>query len=180
MTTTHRIIKTLLLIGTLACLAWLMATPPADATDGACGIPQAKRAALKAHKALVKAKAADKEARHVLSATRYYSNHNYDDFCGRHIEDPAKVGRWVSLARKAGWPWSAMDTLMHVIARESSGYPGVPNSEGSGAAGLLQLMPGWYNGSYYDFPDFNPYDAYLNLYYGRKGWEESGWTPWAI
>jgi soluble lytic murein transglycosylase-like protein len=56
----------------------------------------------------------------------------------------------------------------------------VPNSEGSGAAGLLQLMPGWYNGSYYDFPDFNPYDAYLNLYYGRKGWEESGWTPWAI
>ena len=54
------------------------------------------------------------------------------------------------------------------------------NSQGSGAAGLLQLMPGWYAGDYYDFPPFNPLDPRKNLYYGYLGWKVSNWTPWAV
>jgi Sec-independent protein translocase protein TatA len=175
-----KLIGWLAILGIVVVIALLLMSGPAKAIEGARGIPQAKRDARQAHKELVKAQAKYREAQHILSATRYYSTHSYDDFCGRHIEDPTKVGRWVYLARKAGWPWNAMDKLMHVIARESSGYPGVSNSAGSGAAGLLQLMPGWYSGSYYNFPDFDPYNAYLNLYYGHKGWLESGWVPWAV
>jgi soluble lytic murein transglycosylase-like protein len=87
--------------------------------------------------------------------------------------------RWMPLARFAGWPESTLSTLAAIIMRESSGIESNMNHQGSGAAGLLQLMPGWYHGDYYNFPDFNPLDPYLNLYYGHRGWHVSGWGPWA-
>lgn len=146
---------------------------------GTCSPNEALRELRHAHQMAVRAERAEKEARHVYQATKLYSAHDYSDFAGREVA-PAPVGRWVRLARKAGWEWPQMDTLMHVIARESSGSASVDNGQGSGAAGLLQLMPGWYAGDYYNFPDFDPHDPYLNLYYGHKGWLVSGWSPWSL
>ena len=114
-----------------------------------------------------------REAKHVLRETRYYSHHDYSDFAGRYVE-PGPVGRWVWLAREVGWPWSTIDNLMHIIARESSGCATVPNSQGSGATGLLQLMPMHWEGK------FNPKDPRKNLSYGHKLYLEAGWSPWAL
>lgn len=164
----------------VAAAALLFIVGAASAQSQSCSPKQALRELRVAHRAVLRAERREKEARHVYKATVIYSVHNYDDFAMRHIEDPAKVGRWVRLARKAGWEWGNIDTLMHVVARESSGSASVENGEGSGATGLLQLMPGWYAGDYYDFPDFDPHDPYLNLYYGHKGWLVSGWSPWAL
>lgn len=125
-----------------------------------------------AHRAVVRAEAALREARHVESATRYYSKCDYSAFAGRHVE-PAAVGRWVFLARSAGWQWPQIDMLMHIIARESSGSRTAKNPS-STASGLLQELSMHWAGK------FDPFDAYLNL---RKGWQlycEAGWSPWAL
>lgn len=116
-----------------------------------------------------KAKAELRDAQRVLVATR-----RYDAAYG------AAVGRWVWLADDVGWPSWSWPRLFMIIDRESGGFPGIMNSQGSGAAGLLQLMPGWYCGDYYNFPTFNPRDPRKNLYYGHRGWLVSGWAPWSL
>jgi hypothetical protein len=117
------------------------------------------------------------EARHVLRATRYYSTHDYSDFAGRHVQ-PRPVGRWVWLARDTGWKWDDIDMLMHIIARESSGYPEVPNGQGSGAMGLLQWMPQWYNGAWHE--PFDPTNPRASLSVGVEVHASQGWGPWAL
>jgi soluble lytic murein transglycosylase-like protein len=66
-----------------------------------------------------------------------------------------------------------------IISRESGGNPNAANPTSS-ARGLLQLMSGWYAGDYYNFPDFDPLNPRLNLYYGHKGYLVSGWQPWSV
>jgi hypothetical protein len=166
--------KAVLLIGIVLCILWLAVASAAHA-----GNYEDARSVRDTHSRVTRLANELREARHVEGATRYYSTHDYSDFAGRTVA-PVPVGRWVWLARDVGWQWSQIDMLMHIIARESSGSPTVTNTQGSGATGLLQLMPGWYAGDYYNFPDFNPKDARLNLYYGHKGYEESGWAPWQL
>ena len=86
--------------------------------------------------------------------------------------------RWIPLARWVGWPESTLSTLADIIMRESSGRERAYNP--SGASGLLQLMAGFYAGDYYNFPNFDPFNPELNLYYGHKAWHVSGWAPWAL
>jgi len=153
-------------------LALLAAAGPATAQAYEGVSPaHAHRHVKLAERELARAKAALREARDVERATRTYSG-----------QYGVVVGRWVWLARDVGWPRDTLGTLMFVIDRESGGFPGIMNSQGSGAAGLLQEMPDWYNGSrlYYDFPAFNPLNPRKNLYYGHRGWLVSGWGPWSM
>jgi soluble lytic murein transglycosylase-like protein len=83
------------------------------------------------------------------------------------------VGRWVRLARRAGWPWAEFGTLMRIVDAESNGQPAAVNSS-SGCAGLLQLHPCWYAGRWH----FDPTIARLNLRYGLRVWRLSGWGAW--
>ncbi len=140
--------------------------------EGACYVQGAKRAARAAHRAAVQAAKRDREARHVLAATRLYSSHDYSDFAGRHVE-PVPVGRWVRLARRCGWAWGNIDHLMHIVARESSGYPGVVNNV-IGCTGLLQIWPGNVT------EPGRLTDPEYNLRSGLKLYREAGWTPWQL
>ena len=114
------------------------------------------------------AKAALKDAERVLTATRRYT-----------AAYGATVGRWVWLSDDVGWPPAQWPTLFYVIERESGGYPGIMNSQGSGAAGLLQLMPGWYTGQW-GLPAGNPRDPRYNLHSGYLMWKTERWGPWGM
>jgi hypothetical protein len=149
----------LLLLGTL-----LLAGPaPAVAsTHTGVGVRHATVHVREARRAL-------KDAQRVLTATK-----RYEALYG------TSVARWCWLADDVGWTPDTWPTLFFVIERESGGSPKALNTQGSGAAGLLQLMPGWYAGDYYDFPDFDPYNPRLNLKYGYEGYKVSGWQPWSV
>lgn len=87
------------------------------------------------------------------------------------------AARWRPLALWVGWPEYTLGTLSAIIYRESSGRPRALNP--SGAAGLLQMMPGWYRGQW-GIPAFNPFDPEQNLRAGYLIWSRSGWQPWAL
>jgi hypothetical protein len=163
-----KVVGIALLVGTVACLVWLVWAGTANAKGyESVGIKEAHAKVLRAQREVAAAKARLSEARAVESATRTY--------VGQY---GVTVGRWVWLANDVGWPRSTWGQLCYVIERESGGSPKAYNV--SGASGLLQLMPGWYAGDYYNFPDFDPFVPRLNLYYGYKGYKESGWQPWAL
>jgi len=123
-----------LLLGA-ACLAGAGTAGAATGTEP-CGVTQAKRDVRTAHRAYVRAASRYREAQRVLSQTRTYS-----------ARYGAAVGRWLFPARRAGYAWWEMPILMRVIDRESGGNPAIPNASGSGALGLLQIMPEWADGS---------------------------------
>ena len=154
--------KTTLIALVLACSGGLYAAP-ALAVEGACPEWKAKRDVLAAKAKLRRAENDLRKARRVLAATRTYS-----------ARFGTSVGRWTRLSRRVGWPWSQLDTLMFVIDRESNGDPNVANYQGSGATGLLQLMPIHWAGK------FDPRDPRKNLAYGYKLYRSSGWTPWGF
>ncbi len=131
-----------------------------------------------AHRAVVRAEAVLREARHVESATRYYSTCDYSAFAYRHV-DPAPVGRWVWLARHEGWGWPQIDMLMHLIARESSGSSGAKNPS-STATGLLQMLAFHWDGSGDYGWRFNPRDPTQVLSHGWLLYLKLGWSPWAL
>ena len=156
----------LLLVLGLVCLA-PFATTPALAYEGV-SVKHAHRHTVQAQRELHRAQAVLSEARAVERATRTYSS-----------QYGSTVGRWVWLSNDVGWPRAQWGTLFFVIDRESGGFPGIDNP--SGAAGLMQLMPGWWAGTYYgSMPDFNPHDPRLNLKYGLWGWKVDGWRPWSL
>lgn len=124
----------LVLIGSVFYLG--CARPAAARIEGACSAGEARAAESDAHRAYVRAAKRYREARHVHAATVAYS-----------LMYGTAVGRWLRLARRSGYSWGEMGTLMRVVDRESGGYPAVPNSAGSGALGLLQVMPEWADGS---------------------------------
>jgi hypothetical protein len=64
-----------------------------------------------------------------------------------------------------------------VVMRESSGIPTVINPT-SGAAGLFQLMPFWWDGNNPFGWLFDPYDARANADHAYLLWQAEGWGPW--
>ena len=85
--------------------------------------------------------------------------------------------RWLPLARWCLWPEYALPTLAAIIQRESSGREHAYNP--SGAAGILQLMPGWYRGQW-GVPAGDPFDAMYSLKTGLLMWKKVGFQPWAL
>jgi len=150
----------------LAVLGWLLllATIPAGAASapGACSVTQAQRDVNAAKRAVRRADARLREARHVLSATKS-ATERYG----------SRVGRWTRLSRRVGWPWRAFPTLMYVIHRESRGDPNAKNPA-STASGLLQFLSGWWAGKW------SPFDPKQNLRHGYKAWRDVGWQPWGL
>lgn len=146
---------------TLATLTLLIAAvavmgPDAASASGACSASQARAAMLRERAEYI-------EAVRVYEATRKYA-----------IAYGKSVARWTRLSRRVGWSWATMPTLMRVIGRESGGDPAVYNYAGSGAAGLLQLMPVHYSGR------FSPTDPRANLAYGLRLWRAGGWSAWGV
>jgi hypothetical protein len=135
-------------------------------SEGSFYPAQAKRAAVQAHRAAIRAASADREARHVLAATRQLS-----------AMYSTTVGRWVQCARRAGWEWSEFGVLFAIIDRESGGGNEAVSS--AGAVGLTQQMPGWSDGSYFGW-HYDRSDGYQNLLHARmaKRRPEVGWSPW--
>ena len=75
------------------------------------------------------------------------------------------------------YPESVIPTFVAIITRESSGRARAYNP--SGAAGLLQFMPGWYRGLW-GYPAFDPFDPEQNLRAGLHVWREEGFQPWSL
>ena len=140
---------------------------PASGYEGV-SVKHARQHVRTAQRDLARAQARLREARATLDATRTYSR-----------AYGVVVGRWTWLARDVGWPRDTLGTLMFVIDRESGGYPGIMNSQGSGAAGLLQLMPGWYTGQW-GLPAGDPRDPRYNLHSGYLMWKTERWRPWGM
>lgn len=117
-----------------------LAAPCAASYPGACSAGEATKAYRLAHRAALRAEAREREARHVLRATLHYR-----DLYG------GAVARWTRLARRSGYTWAEMPVLMLTIYDESRGDPEAVNTLGSGAVGLLQVMPEWADGSKVDY-----------------------------
>ena len=157
----------ILLVGLTVTLA-LTQKAHATAYKDACGVSKAKSRTAKAARVY-------REARYVQSKTIYYSRHDYSDFAGRPFSAAQRraVGRWVWLARRVGWPKSAIDQLMHIIARESTGNPRAKNPV-STASGLLQFLSDWWYGKW------NPFNPRSCLRHGYLAWKSLGFGPWAV
>lgn len=164
-----RRIYAVLIIIILAELVVLTCETVASATTyrSACSVTEAHARVHKAVKAVHRAEARLAEARRVLTATRAYTS-----------QYGGGVGRWTWLSRGTGWSWVQMPTLMMVVSRESGGRPDALNP--SGAAGLLQEMPGWYRGEWWQYT-YDPFNPRSNLHYGHLIWHRSGgWAPWNL
>ena len=91
------------------------------------------------------------------------SANGYDGRCGPY---PDAVARWWGEVTKYDWDPC---TALYVIYRESGGQ-NVYNYEGSGACGVMQLLPCMY-----------PDDGAANIRYGYEHkYVPSGWSPWAV
>ena len=124
---------------------------------------EAQAEARAAARAAAKREAArEREARRVRKATARYS-----ELYG------SSVGRWVRLARKVGWSWAEMPTLMRIVYGESRGYPGATNGQ---YRGLMQHGSYWY-ASYWHF---DPYAPRQSLKYGLKLKRLCGWHSWSV
>ena len=152
--------KTLSLLLLLGLVLLAHGSPALANTHEAVGVRHAAVHVREARSALV-------QAQRVLTATKHY-----ESLYG------LRVARWVWLSQDVGWKPDTWPTLFMVIDRESGGSPKAYNP--SGARGLLPLMSGWYAGDYYNFPDYDPFNPRLNLYYGYKGYKVSGWQPWSV
>jgi hypothetical protein len=158
-----RYAKTILLIGLVGCIVWLVLVANADAASY-----KDARSVRDAHARVTRLANELREARHVESATRQYS-HSYG----------SDVGRWVWLARQSGWKWTQIPNLMYIINRESGGSPTAKNPV-STASGLLQFLAFHFDGTGdygWRFDPFNPRQA---LVFGHKLYLLNGWGPWAI
>ncbi|HXJ64714.1 MAG TPA: lytic transglycosylase domain-containing protein, partial [Actinomycetota bacterium] len=61
--------------------------------------------------------------------------------------------------------------------RESRYQPTARNTS-SGAAGIFQLMPFWWDGNNEFGWKFDPYDARQNIVHAHMIWQAYGWGPW--
>jgi len=139
--------------------ALLFAHPdPALAASGAVSASEAHARVHAAARAVARAEARLREAKHVESATRLYSG-----------VYGANVGRWVWTARRVGWRWSEIPTLMLVVRTESGGNP---NAWSGYYAGLMQFGRPWWEGKW------NPFHGPTNLAKGEQAHDANGWAPW--
>ena len=64
-----------------------------------------------------------------------------------------------------------------IADHESRDNPNARNT-GSGAAGLFQLMPFWWDGNNAFGWKFDPYDPQENAEHAHLIWKRDGWSPW--
>jgi hypothetical protein len=64
------------------------------------------------------------------------------------------------------------------IADHESGDDPNNVNPASGAAGLFQLMPFWWDGNNEFGWKFDPYDAQQNAVHAHLIWKAYGWGPW--
>ena len=84
------------------------------------------------------------------------------------------VERWRGLVA-AHFPANAVNTMLCLMRYESGGNPNATNPS-SGAAGLLQVMPFWW-----DHYGGDRYDPDTNIRVARLIWDQQGygaWSPW--
>lgn len=134
---------------------------PARAAAGACTVKEAQRDVVAARRSLKRAEARLREARRVLAQTKRES-----------ALHGAPVGRWVRLARRTGWHWDEIGTLMRVMYGESRGDPRATNGQ---YRGLMQLGAHWY-ACYWQF---DPYQPRASLLYACKLKRLCGWEQWS-
>lgn len=82
------------------------------------------------------------------------------------------VEQWRNLVA-AYFPSGEVDTALCVMRWESGGNPTATNPS-SGAAGLFQVMPFWW-----DHHGGDRYDPDTNVRTARKIWDQQGWRGWS-
>ena len=153
-----RYVRTTLTALVLASSLLVFAGPAVSAPAGSCTYAAAKGHVADAKAAVARAELRLAEARRVAAATALYSS--------RYGES---VGRWVRAARRVGWSWSDIPTLMLVVRTESNGDP----SAFSGYyAGLMQFGRPWWEGKW------NPYHGPTSLAHGKRAHDANGWKAW--
>jgi len=134
---------------------------PARAAQGACPVWQAERDVQAAKRAVARAEARLREARRVLAATERAT-----------ALYGARTGRWARLARRVGWRWDELPTLLRVVYGESRGRHRATNGQ---YRGLMQHGAYWYS----VYWSFDPYKPRASLLYGRKLKRLCGWEQWS-
>jgi hypothetical protein len=82
------------------------------------------------------------------------------------------VAQWTPLV-EAYFPADEVTTALCVMRWESGGNPNAVNAS-SGAAGLFQIMPFWW-----DHYGGNRYDPDTNVRTARLIWDQQGWAGWS-
>lgn len=77
---------------------------------------------------------------------------------------------WAETAFAVGWPTDQWPSISRVMWCESKCQPGAHNQ--SGASGLMQIMPGWWDGR-------DPYDPATNLTMALEVHDRQGWRAWS-
>jgi hypothetical protein len=98
--------------------------------------------------------------------------------CLHHLKGKKLWRHWIwHLSRDA----AEYRRVCATVSGESGWHPDVPNHCGSGARGLFQFMPGWYNGVWWPYA-FDPTDPVLSIrifFYFIHGPHYGGWSNWA-
>ena len=76
------------------------------------------------------------------------------------------------------WGHGADGRVAECIADHESGDNPNNRNAGSGAAGLFQLMPFWWDGNNAFGWKFDPYDGKANAEHAYLIWKRDGWSPW--
>lgn len=155
-----RHILTVLLVAAAGALPLLVCDLSAATAPGACNVKQARKDVTQAKRQVAKAKQRLTEAKRVLAETQR-----------NKARYGIKTARWVRLARRKGFAWRQMPTVMCVIHAESRGDPAACNSS-TGAVGLWQFMPEWWRGKW------DPYHPPTAMAKARKAVSDQGWGPW--
>lgn len=87
------------------------------------------------------------------------------------IPASARCPQWWALATELGWPLEELPAVDRVMWCESHCQPGAHNRR-SGASGLMQIMPGWWDGR-------DPYDPAVNLAMALEVHDAQGWRAWS-
>jgi soluble lytic murein transglycosylase-like protein len=90
------------------------------------------------------------------------------------VEYSSGVEQWRGLVA-AHWPADQVDRALRIMNCESLGDPYAYNR--SGASGLFQLMPIWYQGGT-PYGTFDPFNPEMNVAAAAWLWSTSGWAPW--
>jgi len=152
------VLRTTLTALVLASSLLVFAGPAVSAPAGSCTYAAAKGHVADAKAAVARAERRLAEARRVAAATALYSS--------RYGES---VGRWVRAARRVGWQWSDLPTLMLVVRTESNGDP---RAWSGFYAGLMQFGRPWWEGKW------DPYLGPTNLLHGKRAHDANGWSAW--
>ncbi len=91
----------------------------------------------------------------------------------------AGAERWRALV-SVYWPADLVDRALCVLWEESKGNPGIANTRGSGAAGLFQIMPGWWDRHLPSEYRGDRYDPATNVRAAYYIYTVQGWTAWTV